>query len=455
MEAALAAVLAVIAAVAVGCGGSHARVARVVKGAPPPPSRSELRTLTRLALSAAGGAGDPHPTDGVLVASTRKIAERVDAGAVVDSNPPVYFVVLHGHFTGNMAPAGGRFPKGTVLTLTIDPRTNEALDTGIGRRVPNLDAIGKAQPLPLTRDVSARVRPVGRVQAAIRAARKTDPLLFAIFPRVPGKRACALPTGGMTQQALLATCRTRVSYPNTHGHGEVRVEFRESWGSGRFSSWTMWEELPTMKVLVTKLHGKPAPQLRYAATDGVRRTIRRADAVRRLRRMLGARPDRVRLVFADERTTDVVLEWTAYAPDARIRVEGGPAGVTVSPYYHGPAEAWIGAAGRPIGVSSVRRRRRGHYAVPGRSYGIPLTLVRKLRQENLPIRLVPLRIHPAVSRKRALELLRSRHLQPQRIWLVVSRRHLAWLAAVRKDRYAALDARSGKLVALMGAAGRA
>ena len=171
--------------------------------------------------------------------------------------------------------------------------------------------------------------------------------------------------------------------------------------------------------------------------------------------MLGARPDRVQLVFADERTTDVVLEWTAYAPDARIRVEGGPAGVTVSPYYHGPAKAWIGAAGRPIGVSSVRRRRRGHYAVPGRSYGIPLTLVRKLRQENLPIRLVPLRIHPAVSRKRALELLRSRHLQPQRIWLVVSRRHLAWLAAVRKDRYAALDARSGKLVALMGAAGRA
>jgi hypothetical protein len=169
--------------------------------------------------------------------------------------------------------------------------------------------------------------------------------------------------------------------------------------------------------------------------------------------MLGAQPRRVRLVWADERTTDVVLEWTAYSPDAKIRVEGGPFGVTVSPYYRGPAVAWLAATDRaPIGVSSVRHRHRTHqYAVPGRSYSIAVPLVRRLWNENLRARLVPLRVHPTVSRKRALELLRSRHLQPQLIWLVVVHRRLAWLAAVQRGRYALLDARSGKLVELMGA----
>jgi hypothetical protein len=71
----------------------------------------------------------------------------------------------------------------------------------------------------------------------------------------------------MRESKVAGICRTRVWYPNTHGRGEARVLFRETWGAGRFSSWTMWEELPMRKVLVTKLHGEPAPQLRYAATD--------------------------------------------------------------------------------------------------------------------------------------------------------------------------------------------
>ena len=146
MKAALVTVLALVTAASVACGGSHAHN---VKGAPPPAGPAELRKLARLALGAASGAGDAHPTDGVIVPSTRLIAERVDAGAVVDSNQPVYFVLLHGHFTANLAPPGGKAPTGTILTLTIDPRTGESLDSGIGNRMPKLTAIGEPEPLPL------------------------------------------------------------------------------------------------------------------------------------------------------------------------------------------------------------------------------------------------------------------------------------------------------------------
>jgi hypothetical protein len=127
---------------------------------------------------------------------------------------------------------------------------------------------GGSRPRP---EVSVRAGPTNRAQAAIRAARGSDPKLFEIFPR-SGTRRCAIPViRGLRESKLAGMCRTRVRYPNTHGHWEARVVFRESWGNGRFSSWTIWEELPTTKVLVTKLHGEPAPQLRYAATDSVDR----------------------------------------------------------------------------------------------------------------------------------------------------------------------------------------
>jgi hypothetical protein len=129
------------------------------------------------------------------------------------------------------------------------------------------------------RQASVRVGPTSQAQAAIRAARGSDPKLFEIFPR-SGTRRCVIPViEGLREAKLAGTCRTRVWYPNTHGHEEARVVFRESWGRDRFSSWTIWEELPTTRVLVTKLHGEPAPQLRYVATDSVDRAIGRATAV--------------------------------------------------------------------------------------------------------------------------------------------------------------------------------
>jgi hypothetical protein len=108
----------------------------------------------------------------------------------------------------------------------------------------------------------------GRAVAEIAAARRTDAGLFAIFPRRPGVRSCRIPSGaGLVAARPSGTCTTRVRYPDTHGHGEARVEFRESWANGHHSSWTLWEELPTLKVLATKLHGEMSPQMRLRESD--------------------------------------------------------------------------------------------------------------------------------------------------------------------------------------------
>ncbi len=112
------------------------------------------------------------------------------------------------------------------------------------------------------------VHPLSRVEAEIAAARATNPRLFAIFPAHPGKRSCAIPAGGLVRKAIVGTCLTRVWYPNTHGHGEARVVFREDW-HGLFSSWTLWEELPMLKVLVTKTSRLESPQVRSMETEWV------------------------------------------------------------------------------------------------------------------------------------------------------------------------------------------
>src|SRR5215467_7488144 len=122
--------------------------------------------------------------------------------------------------------------------------------------------------------------------------------------------------------------------------------------------------------------------------------------------MLGSKSVRVQLVWADERTTDVTLEWMGFSPHARIRVVGGPVGGAVSRYYRGPAEAWLGAdGGPPEGVGSVRPP-RGHHILPLRSTGIPVSLVSALARNRAHVSLVPLRVRPTISRVRAIAKLR-------------------------------------------------
>jgi hypothetical protein len=182
--------------------------------------------------------------------------------------------------------------------------------------------------------------------------------------------------------------------------------------------------------------------------------VTRAQAVERLGHMLGAKPRHVQLVWADERTTRLDLEWTAYAPDARIRVVGGPAGSTVplKPYYRGPAEAWLAAnGGAPMGVGSVRPL-RGHHILPLRATSIAVSLVSALARNGAPVSLVPLRARPTIDRVKAISKLRSwgdRKGRLQGIWLVRfrdgdGRERLAWMALTLHARVPILGCRGKK-----------
>jgi hypothetical protein len=181
--------------------------------------------------------------------------------------------------------------------------------------------------------------------------------------------------------------------------------------------------------------------------------VTRAQAVKRLQRLLGSKPQRVQLVWADERTTDVVLEWTGFSPHARIRVVGGPFGRPVSGYYRGPAVAWLAAhGGPPVGVGSVRPP-RGHRILPLRSTKIPVSLVSALaRNGPLVVRLVPLRVQPTIDRVKAISKLRNwgdHEGRLQDIWLVHfqhgdGRKQLAWMAVTLHARVPILGCTPGK-----------
>lgn len=170
--------------------------------------------------------------------------------------------------------------------------------------------------------------------------------------------------------------------------------------------------------------------------------LSRSQAVEELTHALGTTPQRVQLVWADERLTDVVLEWTAYSPHARIRVEGGPVGgPTGLRYFHGPAEAWLAAdGGPPVGVGTLRSR-RGHHVLPLRSDVIPVSLVSALAKNGARVSLVPLRIKPTLSRVEAIAKLKSwgdTKGRLQDIWLVRlrhgGRERLAWMAVTLHAR---------------------
>jgi len=127
-----------------GAAGAFHRGSNVVTGVPPSPAPAELAAIRQVVLQAASAMGDPSPTDAVLVPTTRRLAELVDVDTA-EPDTPVYFVLVHGRFTDPRAPV----PKSTILTLTIDPGTNQSLDTGLVGAMPDVNAIGTPEPLSL------------------------------------------------------------------------------------------------------------------------------------------------------------------------------------------------------------------------------------------------------------------------------------------------------------------
>lgn len=83
----------------------------------------------------------------------------------------------------------------------------------------------------------------------IHAAKASNPLL-SIFPGQPGKRACLIPSGGITSRKLHGSCETTVRWAENRHEPLQIVTFTERWKgppcppggtcSSPYYSWVFW-----------------------------------------------------------------------------------------------------------------------------------------------------------------------------------------------------------------------
>lgn len=117
-----------------------------------PPSTAERAALKTMATDFAARSGEPSPSDGQVVGSSRVAAVEAVMGEQIYSDQPVYVVTMHGHFVGYMAHMrpGAPPPTGTDVTLVVDANTNELLDWSISDRPSDLSTLGTPAALALT-----------------------------------------------------------------------------------------------------------------------------------------------------------------------------------------------------------------------------------------------------------------------------------------------------------------
>lgn len=118
-------------------------------------STAELAAVKKNANTIASADGEYAPTHIQVALTTRRVAAQVDSGGWVNTNQPVFFVVLHGNFTDYSAsvPFGSPQPTGTVLTLTIDAVTNQLTRLSIRNVTPNLSRLRIVKTLSLSSNI--------------------------------------------------------------------------------------------------------------------------------------------------------------------------------------------------------------------------------------------------------------------------------------------------------------
>ncbi len=96
-----------------------------------------LRFLEKSAANEARVNGDASVHSGYVILTTREPAASPD---IVNSDQPVYEVVIEGHFRcGSCSiPPGAQNPTGSVITSSVDRQTFEGLDFGITRSLPTV-----------------------------------------------------------------------------------------------------------------------------------------------------------------------------------------------------------------------------------------------------------------------------------------------------------------------------
>jgi hypothetical protein len=96
-----------------------------------------LRSLEKSAADEARLNGDASVHRGYIILTTREQAAAPD---IVNSDQPVYEVVIQGRFTcgGCSIPPGAKIPTGSVITSSVDRQTFQGLDFGITRSLPTV-----------------------------------------------------------------------------------------------------------------------------------------------------------------------------------------------------------------------------------------------------------------------------------------------------------------------------
>jgi hypothetical protein len=133
--AALACVLAVVTGLAAaGCAGSSA-------GAGPPVPASAIPRLTAIGSRAAAADAGAAPLQMTAVLTTHvKALTSATPGDFVSGpgGAPVFLVTMRGHFTATEAsrPPGAAAPVGRYLSIVVDARTFQVLDSGLSPSPP-------------------------------------------------------------------------------------------------------------------------------------------------------------------------------------------------------------------------------------------------------------------------------------------------------------------------------
>jgi hypothetical protein len=122
--------LVVLVTVAVGSNRSSGRVAP-----------ADVRAM---ALRVAVSMGDSHPSGGRVFETTRTGAMKALADSPQDTDQPVYFVVIHGHFVGAglSRPSGAPVQTGSTIAIVWDPIKQQVTDFHLGENELDTSSLG-------------------------------------------------------------------------------------------------------------------------------------------------------------------------------------------------------------------------------------------------------------------------------------------------------------------------
>ena len=137
----LASVLVLVSGLAAaGCAVSPARAASPVRAGSPVPA-PVIPILTAIASRAATSGGDAAPQQMTAVLTTHaKALTSATPGDIIPGadGVPVYLVTMRGDFTATAAsrPPGAAAPVGRYLSVVVDARTFQVLDSGLSPSPP-------------------------------------------------------------------------------------------------------------------------------------------------------------------------------------------------------------------------------------------------------------------------------------------------------------------------------